>query len=84
MVDLPQPQLNLTHLCCSALTPFLNRTIRVTDLLLVQLPRLEVRGGAGWQCVLKLFFSVERVGLVEGVGGEGVEVAIGGAVQVFP
>lgn len=76
LIDLPQSLLNLPHLECRILAPFFPRTIRVTDVLLMQFPGLEVGGGAGGECGLGWFGFGEGVGLVEGGGGEGVEVAI--------
>lgn len=84
LIDLPQSLLNLAHPECRILAPLFPRTIRVTDLLLMQLPGLEVGGGAGGECGLGWFWFGEGVGLVEVGGGEGVEVAIGGPVEVFP
>lgn len=76
LIDLPQSLLNLPHLECPILAPFFPRTIRVTDVLLMQFPGLEVGGGAGGECGLGWIWFGKGVGLVEGGGGEGVEVAI--------
>lgn len=76
LIDLPQSPLNLPHLECPILAPFFPRTIRVTDLLLMQFPGLEVGGRAGGECGLGWFWFGEGVGLVEVGGGEGVKVAI--------
>lgn len=84
LIDLPQSLLNLPHLACIILAALLGCAISVADFLLMHLPGLEVGGGAGGESGSGWWWFGEGGWLVEVGGGEGVEVAIGGPVQVLP